>query len=214
MFQSMLQLLISFALNVVRGDRWDLKWFFRAEGEAAESGTAALCWCTGICTGQHKGAFVPPGTHAHTCRHSFSSPHYWLSKFDCDDFSPVLFLPLAKGLVSLKVAPSLRLPTLLSSIASLLWLNYSWRVVVPNDQFCADTGGFISPGFFVYWCVGWIERCENLPDLLHWIWKVFDDNCNKSYPTVTSAFCLSPLYPASWTLPLLCSNSITMHYSG
>lgn len=40
------------------------------EEEAAESGTAALCWCTGICTGQHKGALVSPGTH--TLTHRFS----------------------------------------------------------------------------------------------------------------------------------------------
>lgn len=160
MFKSMLHLPISFAWNVVRGDRWDLKGFFRAE----DSGGGSRIWhgrAVLVHRHLHRAAqrrFCTTGNTRTHMQTQFLS-HYWLSKFDCDDFSPVFFLPLVKSLVSLKVAPSLRLPTLLSSIAALLWLNYSWRVVVPNDQFCADTGGFISLGFFVYWCVGWIERC-------------------------------------------------------
>lgn len=71
MFKSMLHSLISFALNVVRGDRWDLKWFFRAE----DSGGGSRVWhgrSVLVHRHLHRAAQRRFCTTGSTCRHSFS----------------------------------------------------------------------------------------------------------------------------------------------
>lgn len=116
--------------------------------------------CTGICRGQHKGAFVSPGTWGlgtKTDTQSFS--------LTIDSASLIVIIP---HFLKLPPTPTSRsLTSLISSPPSLLshlllsWLNYSWWFMVPNDQCAADIEGVIPLESCVLLCVcvDWMCMC-------------------------------------------------------
>lgn len=126
---------------------WDLKWFFRAEDRGGGSGVwhGHSVLVQASAPGSTKALlYHQEHTHTHTCMHSFS--------LTIDSASLIVTIPppcfsslWPRASSPLNSLPRSGFPPS-SHLSRLLWLNYSWRVVVPNVQCCADTGGFISTG--------------------------------------------------------------------
>lgn len=107
-----LHALISFVVNVVHSDRLLQPWMgfktiLQGGGQRGRRQSLARPLCVGAqasAPAAQRRFCITRNTRTHM--HTQFLSHYWLSKFDCDDSSPVFFLPLAKSLLYSSFPPS------------------------------------------------------------------------------------------------------------